>query len=142
MQAMARATIIGKTKYRIRSGRDLPAKQVFNDAVRLVEVSSSATAGEYSAHVNGELIVWSSRQPLLDAARALLDKGADSNAWLIMRHAGSSTDSLRGKIGLLAKLTVKQPDRGSPHFAKYVPFTVPVVPARHSEGARHEPCPQ
>ena len=62
---------------------------------------------------------------------------ASRNSWLILRHAGSQTDSLRAKAGAAAKLTVKEPDRGRIHFARYVPFSPSPVkpPARNSDPA-------
>lgn len=46
-----------------------------------------------------------------------------------MRHAGSVTDSLQGRVGVVARLTVKEPDRGRAHFTRYVPLgSSPVAP--------------
>ena len=123
-------------------GRDCPANQKFNENVHLCEVRPAAAPGEFTAIVNGELVVWSSRTPLFDAARALLGRGVDSNSWLILRHAGSDTDCLRGKVGILAKLTVKQPDRGRIHLARYVPLVSSPVPShtrQRSEAGQHGP---
>src|SRR5262249_7270875 len=64
------------------------AATIGSSQVLLCEVSPSGVPGEFQAVINGELVVQSSRVPLLDAARALLARSADSNGWLIMRHAG------------------------------------------------------
>jgi hypothetical protein len=105
--------------------RNWPAPiQQFNDLVRLIEVAPNGSPGCFSATANGELVVLSSRQPLLDACRGLLDAGADPNGWVIMRHADSDTDCLRGKIGLLARLSVEDRPSGGkpPRFVPYRPM--------------------
>jgi hypothetical protein len=66
--------------------------------------------------------VLSSRVPLLEACRSLVAEGVDSNAWVIMRHAGSATDALRTKVGIAAKLTVAEGDRGAPRFRSWKPM--------------------
>jgi hypothetical protein len=87
-------------------GSQRPVQQ-FNDQVRLVVVSPTGRACSFSAHDEcGRILVESSRQPLLDACRALIAEGADPNAWVIMRHQGSDVDALRSKVGLAARLTV------------------------------------
>jgi hypothetical protein len=74
---------------------------------RLVVISPTGAPDHYDAFVDGELVVNSTRQPFVDAARALLERGAASNSWLILRHADSDIDSLRAKVGVAAKLTVR-----------------------------------
>jgi hypothetical protein len=98
------------------NGRDPAAVQQFNDQVRLVIVTPNGAPGHYDAVVDGELMVRASRVPFCDAARVLLERGVDGNSWLVMRHAGSETDSLRGKVGVAAKLTVAEGERDSPRF--------------------------
>jgi hypothetical protein len=114
----------------LRNGRDWPARQQFSESVRLCEVEPSAVPGEFTATVNGELLVFSSRTPYAAAARVLVGRGADTNSILILRHAGSDTNCLIGKLGLVARLTVKEPDRGVIHFTPYTPF--PSSPVRAS----------
>lgn len=63
----------------------------------------------------------SSYQPFLDGARALLAKGADPNTELVMCHAKTGTDSLRGKIGVAAKLTVEERQIGGLRFGQWHP---------------------
>ena len=92
--------------------RTVAAEQVFNQNVRLCVVSPNGLPGHFAAAVNGLFIVLSSRQPLLDTCRALLADGADPNSWVIMRHAGSDVDALRGKVGLLARLTIEESAHG------------------------------
>jgi hypothetical protein len=91
----------------MRRLRTLPAVQQFSDQVRLVIVSPNGALGCFDAVVDGELTVTSSHTPFCDAARVLLDRGVDSNSWLILRRAGSEIDSLRAKVGIAARVTVK-----------------------------------
>ena len=54
-----------------------PPAQQFNSNVNLIIVST-AGEGQFAAHDDlGRLLVVSSRQPLLDACRALLGKGVE-----------------------------------------------------------------
>jgi hypothetical protein len=117
----------------LRNGRDWPATQQFSESVRLCEIEPSGVPGEFTATVNGELLVFSSRTPYTAAARVLVGRGADTNSILILRHAGSDTNCLIGKLGIVARLTVKEPDRGSIHFATYTAFSSsPVRPSVRS----------
>ena len=50
--------------------------------------------------------------PFYTAARALITAGANPDATLRMRHHGSTTQSLSGKVGSMAKWTVSDPDNG------------------------------
>src|SRR5262245_24904697 len=79
--------------------------------------------GRFSARLadSGRVIVRSSRQPFLDAARRLLDLGYHPTAVLVMRHAGSETDSVTAQIGVTAKLRVKE-DRRGPRFVQWEPI--------------------
>jgi len=95
-----------------------PAVQSLNANVRLVEIAPT-TASCFSATVNGELLVISSRQPFLDACRCLLNAGADPNSWVVMRHAGSEVEALRGKLGILSRLTVEDDRLGRPSFRRW-----------------------
>ncbi len=114
----------------IRKSRELPAIQQFNDSVRLCEISTADSPAEFSAWVNGELVIASSRTPYFDAARALLEQGADSNSILVLRHRGSTTNGMVGKLGILARLSVKEPDKGRAHFARYIPIASSPVASR------------
>ena len=113
----------------LRNGRDWPASQQFSELVRLCEIEPSGVPGEFTATVNGELLIFSSRTPYTAAARVLVGRGADTNSVLILRHAGSDTNCLIGKLGIVARLTVKEPDRGRIHFAPYTAFPSSPVPA-------------
>jgi hypothetical protein len=78
-----------------------------------------ATRIEGSDHI----LVASTIQPLLDSARRLLEQGFDPNLTLVLRHAGSSTNALSATVGVAARLSVAEPDRGSPHFRPWRPYS-------------------
>src|SRR5262249_44705977 len=134
MQKISMPTTVGKFRnsFLSRNERHPAAVQQWSNEVRLCTISD--------ATVNGELLVRSSRTPFTATARVLLDRGIDSNSWLIMRHRGSEVDALRGKVGVAARLTVKEPDRGRAHFARYVPFSPsPVKPPMRRNGKFDHP---
>jgi hypothetical protein len=104
-----------------RNGRDRPVGQLFSNEVRLVTISPNGSHGHYDAEVDGELVVKSSLTPFCDAARVLVERGVDTNSWIVMRRQG---DALRAKVGIAAKLTVRE-DRDGPRFVKHVPWKAP-----------------
>ena len=71
--------------------------------------------GIYEAFLEGEterLVL--SRMPLLASARALLKRGTDPDERLEMWREGKSNMDIAGTIGVLAKLTVEEGQRGGP----------------------------
>jgi hypothetical protein len=120
-----------------------PPIQQFNSHVRLVIVSPNGSPGHFDAMCGNEMLVLSSRQPFLDAARVLESRGADTNGWLIGRHAGSDVDAVRGKVGVLARLTVSEEDNRPPRFKRWKPRNLgegspPIARAGSSESSRLE----
>lgn len=85
-----------------------PIEQQWSSEVRLVTIAPAGNPGHFSAEVAGEKVVTSSCTPFCDAARVLLNRGADSNSWLILRYAGFDTNCLRSKIGIAARLSVRK----------------------------------
>jgi hypothetical protein len=83
--------------------------------------------GRFSAQRGDRLLVKSSRQPFLDAARRLLLDGCDPGAIIIMRHAGSDIDALRSTAGAAAKLTVEEGDRTAPSIRSWKAFPCTAV---------------
>ncbi|SRR6266567_8534353 len=73
----------------------------------------------FAARLDGRVLVASSRQPFLDAARVLLREGHDPRSVLVMRHRGSSTESLHACLGVAAGLTVEERDARPPRFARW-----------------------
>jgi hypothetical protein len=108
------------------------SEQQWSNQVRLVVISPNGAPDHYDGFVDGELLVASSRQPFVDAARVLPERGADSNSWLVLRHAASDTDSLRAKVGVAAKLTVRDRAVGVPKFRRLKPWqdSAPALPMR------------
>lgn len=74
----------------------------------------------YLALIEGEAVI-TSRQPLFASARVLLDRGADPDTVVTMRHEGSATVSLRSTVGRAAGWRVEEPDRGGIRLRRYVP---------------------
>jgi hypothetical protein len=70
---------------------------------------------------DGSVVVPSSRQPFLDAARVLLAEGADPAGTLVMMRG--QMQSLSAPIGAAAKLTVRETDAYGPRFAAWIPWT-------------------
>ena len=86
-----------------------------------IDVRPGNRPGLYTAALTGRDLN-TSRQPFLDAARVLLAEGLDPHA-----IAPSGTESLRVPVGVAAKLTVWEPDKGRPYFAKWKPRISSVV---------------
>ena len=61
--------------------------------------------------------------------------GYDPNLTLIMRHAGSDTDSLRAKLGTAASLTLEETDYG-PKLRRWKPFSTLAVAPRNAPANR------
>jgi hypothetical protein len=93
--------------------------------VIVVAPCEGGQGGGFSAHVsNGQLLVRSSRQPFLDAARELIAQGHDPNLTLIMRHRGSDVPALQASIGAASRLTVDEDRTRAPRFKRWKPFYV------------------
>jgi hypothetical protein len=76
----------------------------------------------FDAFLDGELIV-TSRQPLLNGARALLARGFDPDAMLTMRHAGRAYDSFHPKpLREWARWTITERDRRGLQRIGWRPF--------------------
>jgi hypothetical protein len=71
----------------------------------------------------GELIVTSTRQPLVDGARALLTQSYDPGALLTMRHEGRGYDSFAPlPIGHWAKWTYKEGEKDALRRTPWMPL--------------------
>jgi hypothetical protein len=113
-----------------RIGRDGAARVV--DPLVLIASPSLETDGRQGSSGRGLLfdacleggdrvLVRRTHQPFLDACRVLVDDGVDPTTRIVMRHAGSHTDSLIAKVGAAAKLSVKEDDE-PPRFRAWTPF--------------------
>jgi hypothetical protein len=70
---------------------------------------------------SGEIVVLSHR-PLVDGARALLERGADPTTLMTMRHVGNAFDSFRpAPIGVWAGLTYDESDRDGLKRRRWMP---------------------
>src|SRR5580765_7652107 len=87
----------------------------------LVIAERARRDGKYTAHCNDELIVADSRQPFVDAARILLNRGVNPASPLVMRRSLDGPDVLRSIVGAAAKLTVEETPLG-PRFNIWRPF--------------------
>lgn len=87
----------------------------------LVVSETSRRCGRFDGFINGEQIVASSHQPMFDAARELLRRGAMPQDRIVMRHAGSSVDSLKSMVGDAARLAVEETG-GAPQYRVWRAF--------------------
>ena len=86
----------------------------------------------------GTILVDSSRQPFLEAARVLMAASHSPNSWLEGWRPGSSTWALRARLGIAAGLTV---DESKTVFAKWKAFSRSAVspPIRANENVAPDP---
>jgi hypothetical protein len=82
---------------------------------------------------NSEQFLCTSRQPFLDAARALIALGCQPNAILVMRHSGSSVEAIRASLQVAARLTVDECN--GTRFARWKAFSNSVGSTRREEAA-------
>jgi len=79
--------------------------------------------GQYQASLGNEVIVASTREPLLAGARALLKMGAAPDSVITTRHRGALGWALRSTVGAAARLTVREvSNRSGLRFVPYVEF--------------------
>jgi hypothetical protein len=66
----------------------------------LIVQETAGRHGRFDGWIEGsQVVIPSSTQPFLDAARELMRRNVDPATVLIMRHKQTGTDSLRGRIG-------------------------------------------
>jgi hypothetical protein len=88
-------------------------------------VESVDRRGRSSASLpDGTVLVGSSRQPFLDAARVLIASGYDPDSWLESWRPGATAFALRGRLRIAAALTV---DETRTVFAKWKAFSPSAV---------------
>jgi hypothetical protein len=95
-------------------------------------------AGRFDAFYEGRLIYKASRAPFCDSARALQRLGIAPETTIILRHAGSLTDSLRSTVGSAAELSVRE-DRCGPRFSAWKAMPLRAVEAPIARPARAAP---
>jgi hypothetical protein len=75
----------------------------------------SGGRGWYRVERDGVVLVDRTREPLLDGSRVLLAHGVDAEADVGIRREGSSVVALSSRVGVAARLTVKE-DGDGPRF--------------------------
>ena len=83
-----------------------------------------------------------SRQPLLDAARVLINEGIDPTTPIATRHAGAGFDAITSTVGTAAKWTVREDSTGSPTFVRWKAFSRDDVQSPMRFGERPVPEPR
>jgi hypothetical protein len=78
-------------------------------------------AGRFEARHAGRVLVAASTEPFCAAARALLAEGFPPGSVLGMKHQGEQDIALRGKLGTVAKLTMKE----TPHGPRAIRWKAP-----------------
>jgi hypothetical protein len=106
--------------------RDSEKRPPLTEATSLkIVLQARNRRGQSSARLpDGTILVRSSRQPFLDAARALLDSGYPATTWIEGWRPGAATFALRGQLGAAADLTV---DETKTRFARWKPFSSSAV---------------
>ena len=74
----------------------------------------------YEVRLHGRLLC-ESRTPFFSAARVLALEGADPDTVLEMVRSDTNAVCLRGRLGFLSRLTVKENETEGPCFARYRP---------------------
>jgi hypothetical protein len=98
--------------------------------------------GKFNAFRSDEQIARATTTPFCCSARALIKRGVPPKTILVMRHRGSTTESLRAPINVAARLTVRE-DRCGPRFDvwKAVPLRAADVPIAPPDKAAATPQP-
>jgi hypothetical protein len=96
----------------------------------IIVTPAPSSNGRYQSRLDGDYrVLCVSRTPFFDAARKLVAEGHDYNTTLLLRHAGSDTDSLRVKLGTAASLTVEETGYG-PQLRRWKPISTLAVAPR------------
>ena len=107
------------------------SKQELKNSVLTIVLSPAPTGtGRFEARSDrDDRVLCVSRTPFFAAARKLVALGNDPDATLVMRHAGSETDSLRAELGIAAALTVEETNYG-PKLRRWKPIPALAVEPR------------
>lgn len=84
-----------------------------------------ASGQRYDVWHDGELLVAGTRAGIFDAARALVELGADLEDVILIRRQGSPTWDMRGRVGWLIGRTVSEGDSQGPHIINWSPYSGP-----------------
>jgi len=100
----------------------------------IIILVSSTGGGRFRAIVEARQIMASSRAPFLAGCRVLPAEGMAADAVAVMRHMGSDTDCLKGKVGTAAGLMVAE-DHSGIRFRKFTPISRKAPPSIRQNGA-------
>jgi hypothetical protein len=112
-------------------------------AIRLVVTPEADSPGRFTARLEStdELIVAGTRQPLVDGARVLLDRGFDPATPLTMRLEGKAYDSFQPlPISQWAKWTYTEGENTPLRCARWMPR--PAVGEGQKVGSEPEVAPE
>lgn len=88
----------------------------------------TSTGQRYRVWLGDEVLIESSREPLCESARAMVERGVTGR--LQMRRRGSTRIDMQGLIAVLATLTVSEGRAHGPRFVKWSPhWAASEVPA-------------
>jgi hypothetical protein len=88
----------------------------------VIDIERTHIAGSgarYRVWFDGDVLVDSSREPMCEAARALVDRGVTGR--LQVRRLGSKRIDCEGLIAVLAARTVTEGQAHGPRFVKWSP---------------------
>jgi len=111
----------------------LPTVPTAKTTLMIIVTPTASRPGHYDARLeDGRVLVEASRQPFLDAARALTNHGVDPSITLEMWHDRSAHYALRGQLARAAKLAVEERNIGGkpPRFVPYRALNRAAVAAR------------
>jgi hypothetical protein len=101
--------------------------------IMIIVAPIASSPGRFMAKLpNGDMLIASSRTPFVDAARRLIELGFPADGRVVMRHAGSTVDSLAATIGDAAALTVTTAGNGRPVFAVRAAAAPPIRSPKES----------
>jgi hypothetical protein len=92
--------------------------------IKIVLEATNLPGRSSASLLDGTVLVGSSRQPFLDAARVLIAAGYDPDCWLEGWRPGATAFALRARLGIAAGLTV---DETRTVFAPWKPFSLSAV---------------
>jgi hypothetical protein len=78
---------------------------------------------------DGTVIVKASSQPFHDAARKLMQGGFDPNSTLLMMRDGSEVVAMRGTLGEVARMCIRESPGRGPERRAYASFNRPNGPS-------------
>ena len=84
-------------------------------------ICTGVAGGNFDVRLpDGRLFLRASRDPLTEAAAAMLSLGVAPEVMLLLRHSSNSFDALRGLIGVAGQRTIKDGPYG-PEFRRRAP---------------------